>query len=116
MHACDHRRGGAPEALAAYPEIGTLPRSGSPQRVNLAHDDPAGGLARLVLALVKLLHELLERQAIKRMEGGALTPAQVERVGFTLMRQAQEIDRLRRVFNLTEDDLNIDLGPLGRLV
>jgi hypothetical protein len=74
------------------------------------------GLGQLVLTLMKLLHELLERQALRRIEGGALTPAQVERLGVTLMNQAREIERLRNEFGLPEEDLNLDLGPLGKLL
>ena len=85
-------------------------------RLNLKEDDVRNGLGRLVLTLVKLLHELLERQAIQRMEGGSLTEAEIERLGVTLMRQAEEIDRLRQAFHLEDEDLNIDLGPLGRLL
>jgi hypothetical protein len=70
----------------------------------------------LVLTLVKLLHELLEKQAIRRMEGGSLSDDEVERLGSALMRQAEEIERLRMEFGLTEEDLNLDLGPLGRLL
>jgi ribosomal protein S12 methylthiotransferase accessory factor YcaO len=66
--------------------------------------------------LVKLLHELLERQAIRRIEAGSLTDQEIERLGLTLMRQAQEIERLRNEFGLEEDDLNLDLGPLGKLL
>jgi len=86
-----------------------------PGRLNLQSDDVKNGLGRLVLALVKLLHELLERQAIHRIEGGSLTEAEIERLGVTLMKQAEELDRLRRAFNLDEEDLDIDLGPLGTL-
>ena len=68
------------------------------------------------MTLVKLLHELLERQGIRRIESGSLTDAQIERLGLTLMKQAQEIDRLRQEFGLEEDDLNLDLGPLGQLL
>lgn len=85
-------------------------------RLNLKQDDVKNGLGQLVLTLVKLLHELLEKQAIRRIEAGALTETEIERLGTTLMRQAQEIDRLRRAFNLEDEDLNIDLGPLGRLL
>jgi len=85
-------------------------------RVNLDPEKGKNGLGQLVLTLVKLLHELLERQAIRRMESGSLTEEQIERLGTTLMRQAQEIERLRREFGLGEDDLNLDLGPLGRLL
>ncbi len=77
--------------------------------------DDDEGLAQLVLTLVKLLHELLERQGIRRIEGGTLTEAEIERLGLTLMRQAREIERLRQEFGLEEEDLNIDLGPLGKL-
>ena len=87
-----------------------------PGRLNLNQDDVKNGLGQLVLTLVKLLHELLEKQAIRRIEAGSLTEPEIERLGVTLMRQAQEIDRLRRAFNLEDEDLNIDLGPLGRLL
>lgn len=74
------------------------------------------GLGQLVLTLVKLLHELLERQALRRIDGGSLNDDQIEQVGLALMRQAEEIDRLRKEFNLKDEDLNLDLGPLGRLL
>ena len=73
------------------------------------------GLGQLVLTLVKLLHEVLERQALRRIDAGSLTAEQIENLGLTLMRQAEEIDRLRREFGLEEQDLDLDLGPLGRL-
>ena len=85
-------------------------------RVNFNPEDVKQGLGRLVLILVKLLHELLERQALRRVESGSLTENQIERLGITLMRQAQEIERLRQEFGLKEEDLNIDLGPLGKLL
>jgi uncharacterized protein (DUF2252 family) len=87
----------------------------SPSRLNLDKDQVKHGLGRLVLALVKLLHELLERQAIRRMEADLLSHEEIERLGETLRRQAQEIDRLRQEFGLEEADLSLDLGPLGRL-
>jgi hypothetical protein len=87
-----------------------------PPRINLSQDNIKNGLGQLVLTLVKLLHELLERQGIRRIEAGSLTDEQIERLGLTLMKQAQEIDRLRREFGLEEEDLNIDLGPLGQLL
>ncbi len=87
-----------------------------PGRLNLDVNDAKNGLGQLVLTLIKLLHELLERQAIRRMEAGSLSAPQIERLGLTLMRQAQEIERLRAEFGLQEEDLNLDLGPLGRLL
>jgi hypothetical protein len=85
-------------------------------RINLDQNNVKNGLGRLVLTLVKLIHELLERQAISRIDAGYLSEAEVERLGVTLMMQAQEIDRLRREFLLDEEDLNLDLGPLGKLL
>ena len=94
------------------------PSSGAAEagRLNLKQDDVKNGLGQLVLTLVKLLHELLEKQAIRRIEAGSLTELEIERLGVTLMRQAEEIDKLRRAFNLEDEDLNIDLGPLGKLL
>jgi hypothetical protein len=84
-------------------------------RLDLDPERLKNGLGQLVLTVVKLLHELLERQALRRIEAGSLTEQQIERLGLTLMGQAEEIDRLRKEFGLEEDDLNLDLGPLGRL-
>ncbi|MBI2191520.1 MAG: gas vesicle protein K [Planctomycetes bacterium] len=92
----------------------TAPTRSTP-RLNLCQDDVKNGLGRLVLTLVKLLHELLERQAVRRMDGGALSEPEIEALGMTLMKQAEEIERLRKAFGLEEEDLDIDLGPLGKL-
>ena len=93
------------------------PHNGTPGRARLDLDPERlkNGLGQLVLTLIKLLHEVLERQALRRIEACSLTAEQIERLGLTLMGQAEEIDRLRREFNLEDDDLNLDLGPLGRL-
>ncbi len=101
------------DLLAPQSSAGQRPRTG---RLNLDVNDAKNGLGQLVLTLVKLLHELLERQAIRRVEAGSLSAPQIERLGLTLMRQAQEIERLRKEFGLEEEDLNLDLGPLGRLL
>jgi hypothetical protein len=85
-------------------------------RINLDPDQVKNGLGQLVLTLVKLLHELLERQALRRIEAGTLTPDEIERIGMTLMRQTEEIKRLQREFGLNDEDLNLDLGPLGTLL
>ena len=85
-------------------------------RINLSDNDVKHGLGRLVLVVVRLLHELLERQAIRRMDSGTLTDDEVERLGLALMKQTDEIERLRKEFGLKEEDLNIDLGPLGKLL
>ncbi len=85
-------------------------------RIELDRDNVKNGLGQLVLTLVRLIHELLERQAIRRMDAGTLSDEEIEAVGLTLMKQTEEIERLRKEFGLEEDDLNLDLGPLGRLL
>jgi hypothetical protein len=85
------------------------------RRLSLDEGKLKNGLGQLVLTLVRLLHELLEKQAIRRMEGGGLSDEELERLGMALMRQAEEIELLRVEFGLTEEDLNLDLGPLGKL-
>ncbi|MFA6220824.1 MAG: gas vesicle protein K [Desulfomonilaceae bacterium] len=85
-------------------------------KINLEQDNVKNGLGQLVLTLVRLLHELLERQAIRRIEAGSLSNSEIENIGVTLMRQAEEIDRLRKEFGLEKKDLNLDLGPLGKLL
>ena len=90
--------------------------SRQPRRLNLDAEKTRNGLAQLVLTVVKLLHELLEKQALRRMEAGDLTDAEIERLGQTLMRQSEELARISREFGLTADDLNLDLGPLGKLL
>jgi hypothetical protein len=91
-------------------------RSRAPRRLALDEGKVKNGVGQLVLTLVKLLHELLEKQAIRRMEGGSLRDDEIERLGTALMRQAEEIERLRREFGLEEEDLDLDLGPLGKLL
>lgn len=89
---------------------------GGRHKIEIDGERVRNGLAQLVLTLVKLLHELLERQAIKRMDSGSLSDEEIERLGLTLMRQAEELEHLREVFDLKDDDLNFNLGPLGRLL
>ena len=86
------------------------------QRIN---SDPATverGLVSLVLTLVELLRQLMERQAIRRVDDGLLTEEQIERVGTTLMLLEEKMVELREHFDLRPEDLNIDLGPLGPLL
>jgi hypothetical protein len=85
-------------------------------RLELDPEQVKNGLGQLVLTVIKLLHELMERQALRRINAGSLTEEEIERLGLTLMRQAEEIDRLRKEFKLEEEDLNLDLGPLGKLL
>lgn len=85
-------------------------------RFHIDAEDAAAGLGRLAVAIVNLLHELLERQAIRRMENGTVTDQQAEDLGTCLMKQSEAIDQLCESFGITRDDLNLDLGPLGNLV
>ena len=84
-------------------------------------DDTEGGratngVAQLVLTVIKLLQELVERQAIRRIDDGDLTADQLEKLGTALMRQVEQLDQLKAAYGLTDGDLNIDLGPLGHLL
>ena len=73
------------------------------------------GLAQLVLVLVELLRQLMERQAIRRVDAGDLSDEQIERLGQTLMGLEQRMDELKDIFGLTDEDLKVNLGPLGDL-
>jgi hypothetical protein len=101
---------------ARRPGAKIAPGSSAAPRLVLDQEKVKNGLGRLVLALVKLLHELLERQALRRIDAGYLSEAEIDRLGLAMMAQSQEIDRLRRIFGLEEEDLNLDLGPLGKLL
>ena len=74
------------------------------------------GLAQLVLTIVELLRQIMERQALRRIDGGTLSDEQVERLGRTFMELDRRMEELREEFGLTAEDLNLDLGPLGRLM
>ena len=86
------------------------------RRLDLDEGSARNGLGQLVLTLVRFLHELLEKQALRRMDAGSLTEDQIERLGLALMRQADEIERLRLELGLEPEDLTLDLGELGRLI
>jgi hypothetical protein len=85
------------------------------RRWNTDPEDAQRSVARLVLALVEFLRKLMERQAIRRMDEGTLGDAEVERVGVALMRLEETVHELARRFRIPPEELNLDLGPLGRL-
>ena len=87
-----------------------------PRRVHADPETVERGLAQLVLTLIELLRQLMERQALRRMEAGALDDDQIERLGQTFMKLAERMDELKEEFGLTDADLNLDLGPLGNLL
>jgi len=81
-----------------------------PERIDIDPDDVERGLAGLVLGLVELLRRILEKQAVRRMEGGTLTDDEIERVGLALMRLERKVRDLATEFGLTEEDLRLGLG------
>jgi len=87
-----------------------------PSRINADPERVEQGLARLVLTLIDLLRRLLEKQALRRIEAGSLTPEEIERMGVTFLRLEEKMAELRVLFGLTEEDLNLSLGPLGDLM
>lgn len=86
------------------------------ERVDCSQETIEQGLAKLVLGLIELLRQLLERQAIRRMEGGSLDEAQVEEMGLALMKLEEKIKEIAAQFGLRPEDLNLALGPLGNLL
>jgi hypothetical protein len=94
------------------PEVGDV----FPRRINADGERIERGLAQLVLTLVELVRQLLERQALRRVEGGTLSDDEIERLGTALMQLEERMDELKDEFGLGNEDLNLDLGPLGRLL
>ena len=87
-----------------------------PSRINVDAQSVEQGLAKLVLTLIEFIRRLLEKQAVRRMEGGDLSPEQIEELGLALMKLEAKLQELKTQFGLTDDDLNLDLGPIGRLI
>lgn len=92
------------------------PLPGLPGRIDTDPEKLEKGLAQLVLTLIELLRQLMERQAVHRLEAGSLSDDEVERVGTTLMKLEEKMTELREHFGLSPEDLNLDLGPLGKLL
>jgi hypothetical protein len=97
--------------FAGAPKLDALSR-----RIDADPESLERGLAQLVLTIVELLRQLMERQALRRVDGGTLSDEQVERLGRTFMELDRRMEELREQFGLTAEDLNLDLGPLGRLL
>ena len=87
-----------------------------PERINAGPDDVERGLAQLVLTLIELLRRLLERQALHRIDSGAVTDEEIERLGDTFQKLEARMGELKEVFGLADEDLNLNLGPLGDLM
>ena len=85
------------------------------RRVNINADSVERDLAKLVLGLIEFIRRLLERQAIRRVEGGGLSADQIENLGLTLLKLESKVQELKNQFGLSDEDINLDLGPIGRL-
>jgi len=111
------------DKVLVEPRRGEPPVSDAPdlsdalsRRINADPEGVERGLAQLVLTIVELLRQLMERQALRRVESGSLSDEQIERPGNTLMLLADRMDEQKEEFALEDRDLNLDLGPLGRLL
>ena len=95
-------------------QLNELSRS-LPDRINAQPASAGQELGRLVLTLVEVLRKVLEHQAVQRMDSGSLTSEEIERLGLALLNLNGKMTELKAVFGLRDEDLDIDLGPLGRL-
>jgi hypothetical protein len=113
-----HVSGDATEPAAGQPLEAALREIATalPARIDASPDDIQAGVAKLVLTLVEFLRQVLEHQALRRMEGGSLSEEEVERLGLALLRLHERLAEIKSAFGLDDEDLNIDLGPLGRLI
>ncbi len=85
-------------------------------KINANPENVEEGLAKLVLTLIKLIKCLLEKQGVRRMESDKLTEGEIEQMGETFMKLDKKLDELKKEFNLEDEDLNLNLGPLGDLM
>ncbi|MFM6849177.1 MAG: gas vesicle protein K [Terrabacter sp.] len=106
---------GAPGEPGPSPDV-RLPPMLLPQRLETDSDAVARDLLKLVLTIIELIRQLMEKQALRRVEEGDLSDEQVEGLGLGLMHLEEAMDELKERYGLTTDDLNLDLGPLGKLL
>ena len=102
--------------LAAFVDEMEQSTRALPERINADPSNVEKGLARLVLTVVELLRQLMERQALHRIEAGSLSDEEIDRMGETFMKLEQRMGELREIFDLEPEDLNLSLGPLGDLM
>jgi hypothetical protein len=107
---CDHKR-------ALKVTLADTPPASSPRlKIAIDPDDVKKGLGRLILTVVELLRELLERQAMRRIEAGSLEELEIERLGNTFLQLSEQMAVVKIALGLEGEDLNLDLGPLGTLL
>lgn len=87
-----------------------------PKRINADSENVEKGLAKLVLTLIELLRKLMEKQAMRRIEADSLSDGEIERIGDTFMKLENKMKELKEIFDLSDEDLNLNLGPLGDLM
>lgn len=117
--ACDAETGGASPSRQSLERVAQELENLAPHvpaRIDADPEQVERGLAKLVLTLIELIRRLLERQAVRRVEGGSLTDEETERLGLTFMRLAERMKELQAAFGLDGEDLNLNLGPLGDLL
>jgi hypothetical protein len=120
----DERLSGDLDDLAAFArELSRLEQldgvkhaAGLPERINADEESVAQGLAKLFLTLMELVRQLLERQAIRKIEAGTVTDDEIERMGETFLKLERKMTELKATFGLENEDLNLNLGPLGNLL
>jgi len=93
----------------------TFTESTIPDRIAADPEVIENGLARLVLSIIELVRRLLEKQALRRMDAGTLTDAEIERLGNALMKLEEKMDEMKKAFGLADDDLDLKLGPIKTL-
>ncbi len=93
----------------------TFTESTIPERISADPEIVENGLAKLVLSIIELVRRLLEKQALRRMDGGNLTEEEIERLGTALMKLEEKMAELKKVFGLSDEDLNLTLGPVKTL-
>ena len=87
-----------------------------PKKIDANPKTVEKGLAKLVLTLIELIRKLLEKQAMRRVEAGSLSDEEIERVGETLMKLESKMEELKGIFGLKDEEMNLNLGPLGDLM
>lgn len=103
----------APEDFMA--EIEKLQDS-LPRKINASPENVEKDLAKLVLTLLELIRQLLEKQGMRRMDSGSLSDVEIERLGETFMKLESKMKEMKTVFGLQDQELNLNLGPLGNLM